>query len=277
MTAFEVATVFLSRHFVQSISGGKSKQFPIMGRTTAAYHVVGTELTGNQVAMNERVITVDDMLVGHIFSADWDEAVAHFETRGKYASEISQSLARKFDATVAQVGVLAARASSPITGENGGTVLTDANYGTSGAALAAGAFDARQVFDEANVTGTARMFVRPAQYYLMAETTSLLNKDWGGQGSFANASIPMVGGLEIVKTNQLPNTNVNSGPSKYQGNFTTTVGLVMTDFAVGTVKLVDVSVNSKYMLERLGTLVVGNLAFGSDVLRPICAIEMKTS
>jgi hypothetical protein len=277
MTAFEINCVFRDKVFRQSISGGKTKQFPIMGRNTAAYHTVGTEITGNQVAVAEKNITIDDMLVSSVFLSDWDEAVQHYEVRSKHAAEIGRALAVKMDKTLAQCGVLAARASSVIDGEDGGTQLTDANYATSGAALAAGAFDVRQIADENSLTGTLSMFVRPAQYYLLAETTSLLNKDWGGRGSFAKAEIPEVAGLEIVKTNNLPSTNINSGPSKYQGNFTNTQALIMSQDAVGVLTLIDVAVNSKYMLERLGTFVLGNMAFGADWLRPICAHELKSA
>lgn len=276
MTAYEIACVFKDRVFRQSIKGGKSKQFPIMGRNSAAYHTVGNEITGNQVYVAEKVITLDDMLVSSVFLSDWDEAQLHYEVRSKHAAEIGRALAVKMDKTLAQCGVLAARASSPLTGENGGTSLTDSNYSTSGAALAAGAFDVRQVADENNLTGKLAMFVRPAQYYLMAETTSLLNKDWGGAGSFAKAEIPEVAGLEIVKTNNLPSTNINSGPTKYQGDFRYTQALVMSPDAVGLLQLIDVSVNTKYMLERLGTFILGNMAFGADTLRPICAHELKT-
>lgn len=277
MTAFEQGTAFMAHHFVRSISGGKSSQFPMLGRTTAAYHTVGTEMLGNVIAHNERIITVDDMLVAHTFIAEWDEMVNHYEVRSRYASEIGRALAQKFDRTVAQTGVLAARASSPITGENGGSVLTDANYGTSGAALASALFDAKVIFDESDVTGTPHLFLRPAQHALMVETTSLLNKDWGGSGSFSAGTIGDVNGVGIVKTNNLPNSNINTGPSKYQGNFSTTVGLFMTDMAVGTVKLKDVAIASEWQLSRLGWLTVGRLAFGSGILRPICAIELKTS
>lgn len=277
LTAFDQETKFLAHHFVQSINGGKSAQFPILGRTSVAYHTVGTELVGQTIAHNERVIDVDDMLVSHAFSADWDEKVNHYEYRSKYSKQIGAALAQQFDKTIAQVGVLAARAASPITGENGGSVLTDANYGTSGAALAAAAFDCKQLFDESDVAGVPRMFLRPAQFYLMGETTSILNKDWGGAGSYSKGMVGPVADIEIVKTNNLPKTNVNTGPTKYQGNFSTTVGLVMTDMAVGTVKLQDVAIGTEYQLSRLGTLIVGRLAFGSGVLRPVCAIELKTA
>lgn len=278
LTAFEIACVFASKHFVQSISKGKSAQFPILGRNSASYHSVGQDILGNQMAANERVITIDDMLVSSAFVADWDEMVNHYEVRSKYSKEIALALAYKFDATVAQVGVLAARAASPVTGENGGSTITDANFATSGAALAAGAFDAAQTFDVANVASEGRnFFVRPAQYYLMAETTSILNKDWGGSGTYSDGKVLRVAGLDIVKTNQLPSTVVNVGPTAYQGDFSTTVGLVMNSDAVGTVKLVDISVASEYSLARLGTLTVGKMAFGSGILRPVGAIEMKTA
>lgn len=277
LTAFEQATIFLSHHHVRTITEGKSVQVPMIGRNSAAYHTVGQDILGTAVPHNERVLTIDDMLVSSAFIADWDELVNHYEVRGPYSKEIAAALAKKFDRQVAQIAVLAARASSPITGENGGSVLTDANYATSGAALAAAAFDAGQIFDESEVTGTPRMFLRPAQYALMAETTSIMNRDWGGSGSFSAGKVGDVNGISIVKTNSVPSTNVNSGPSKYQGNFSTTVGVVMTDMAVGTVKLKDVSVRSEYDLSRLGTLMVGALAVGSDILRPICSIELKTS
>ena len=277
MTAFEQATVFMSKHFNQPISGAKSKQFPILGRASASYHTVGAEITGSAIAHNERVITVDDMLQSNVFVADWDEMVNHYEVRSKYSDELARKLAQIFDKTIAQVGVLAARASSPITGENGGSVLTDANYGTSGAALAAACFDARQIWDESEITSNPNFFVRPAQYQLLAETTSILNKDWGGSGSYSRGSVGPISDINVVKTNNLPNSNVNTGPSKYQGNYSTTVGLFMTDMAVGSVTLKNVSVKSEYQLSRLGTLMVGTLAFGAGVLRPICAIEAKTS
>lgn len=277
MTAFEINTVFLNRHMRRPISNGKSAQFPILGRSTASYHTVGTELLGEKIPQNELVITVDDMLVAHTFIAEWDEAVNHYEVRSAFSNELGLALAYQFDRTVAQTGVLTARASAPVTGESGGTALTDANYATSGAALAAGAFDAAQTFDEKNITGDRNFFVRPAQYYLMAETTSILNKDWGGSGTYSEGDVMKVAGLSIIKTNQLPSTNVNTGPTKYQGNFSTTVGLAMIPAAVGTVQLRGVNTRASYDERRLGTLVVSKMLTGTGSLRPAGAIEFKTS
>lgn len=280
MTSFETECVFRDKHMRRPISGGLSAQFPVVGRNSAAYHTPGTELLGNNIAQGEVVITVDDILVSHVFVSEWDEKVNHYELRSQYAKESGLALAYQYDRTVAQLGVLAARASSILSAdanEPGGTAITDAAYTTSGAALAAGAFDAAQVFDEKRVIGDRFMYVRPAQYYLMAETTSILNKDWGGSGSFAKGQVGEIAGLKIVKTIHLPSSNITAGPAKYQGNFTTTQGLVMTNAAVGSVELMTPSVRADYDARRLGTLVVAKMAWGSGILRPACAIELKSA
>lgn len=280
MTSFETECVFRDKHMRRPISGGRSAQFPIVGRNTASYHTPGTELLGNNIAQSELVITVDDILVSPVFVSEWDEKVNHHELRSQYAKESGLALAYQYDRTIAQLGVLAARAASPLSadaGEFGGTQLTDAAYATSGAALAAGAFDAAQVFDEKRVIGDRFMYVRPAQYYLMAETTSILNKDWGGSGSFAKGQVGEVANLKIVKTIHLPSTNVNTGPSKYQGNFTATQALVMATGAVGSVELMTPSVRADYDPRRLGTLVVAKIAWGSGILRPALSLEMKSA
>jgi len=50
--------------------------------------------------------------------------------------------------------------------------------------------------------------------------------------------------------------------------------LVMTKDAVATVKLMDMSVESEYQINRQGTLVVSKYAMGHNVLRPACAVAL---
>jgi hypothetical protein len=52
------------------------------------------------------------------------------------------------------------------------------------------------------------------------------------------------------------------------------IGLVMTTDAVATVKLMDLSVESEYQINRQGTLMVSKYAMGHNVLRPACAIAL---
>lgn len=279
MTAFEESNVVLDKHMVRSISNGKSAQFPATWKVSASYHTPGAEIVGQASNVSERVITIDDLLISDVFLANIDEAMSHYDVRSVYSQEAGRALSREWDKNVLQLGVLAARASATITGGNGGTVLTNASYGSDGATLAAGMFSAAQKLDEKDVPENDRyMYVKPAQYYLLAQTTNVLNRDWGGTGAYAEGSVLKVAGIAIVKTNNLPTTDLSSDtPAKYAGNFATTVGLVMNKMAVGTVKLLDLSSEMAYDIRRQGTLIVSKYALGSGILRPECAVELKTA
>ena len=69
LTAFSENNVFNERmQTVRTISSGKSAQFPVLGTATAAYHTVGTPLVGaNQIKANEKIISIDDLLISQAF------------------------------------------------------------------------------------------------------------------------------------------------------------------------------------------------------------------
>lgn len=277
MTAFEINTVFMTKNMVRTIKNGKSAAFPIVGRATARYHTPGTEINGTAVGQNERVITIDDMLISDTFVAEIDELRNHYDVRRIFSKEAGLALAYAFDRNVAQVGVLAARTATNLTGEPAGSAIAVSGMNTTASVLRAAIFSAAQTLDEKNVTESGRnVFLRPAQFYLLAQDTTILNKDWGGAGSLASGTVPQLAGIDIVKTNQLPSTNVNTGPTAYQGDFTKTFGLVMHQAAVGTLKLLDVSTKVTEDHRRLGWLIVSKMAVGHGVLRPACAVELAT-
>lgn len=281
LVAFREATEFLGRHLVRSIASGKSAQFPATWKTSADYHTVGNEMVGKTARLGERVITIDDILKDDIFIADIDEAMAHYDFRSEYTAQTGLSLANTLDAHVAQVGCLAARASATITGAYGGAQLTNAAYATDGAVIAAGLYDAAQTFSEKDVPDGMQknVFLRPAQFYLLAQTPDVYNKDWteGNNGGYDTGKVYQVADLTVVKTNHLPSTNIATGPSAYQGDFSNTVGLIMAPQAVGTVKLMDVRTKMEEKATRLGTFIVSYLAVGHGILRPECAVEMITA
>jgi len=279
MTAFEEANVTLDKHMIRSINSGKSAQFPATWKVSAAYHTPGAEIVGQSSNVSERTISIDDLLIADVFLADIDEAMSHFDVRSVYAMEAGRALAKQWDKNVLQLGVLAARATATVTGGNGGSVLTNASYGSDGATLAGGMFAAAQKLDEKDVTENDRyMYVKPAQYYLLAQTTNVLNRDWGGTGAYAEGSVLKVAGIAIQKSNHLPSTDLSSvTPAKYAGNFSTTVGLVMNKGAVGTVKLLDLATEAGWDIRRQGTLLLAKYAIGSGILRPECAVELKTA
>lgn len=277
LTAFHRENVFLNRSMVRTIQNGRSAQFPATGTVVASYHTPGTELNGTTIAAAERTINIDDLLVAQVFIARIDEAKNHYDVRSIYSDEAGKVLSETMDANIAQVAVLAARASATITGGNGGSVLTNAAYGTDSTVLASGLFTAAQTLDEKNVGAERNVFLRPAQYYLLAQNTNLINQWYGGKGAISDGTILKVAGIEVVKTNALPRTNITTGVTTYQGNFSTTVGLVMNKAAVGTVKLLDLATESDYDIRRQGTLIVSKYAVGHGILRPECAVELKTA
>jgi hypothetical protein len=284
MTAFEENNVVMDKHTVQSISSGKSAAFPATWKVSASYHTPGAEIVGQTSNANERVIIIDDLLIASVFIADIDKAKSHYETQAEYAKQAGLALAYRWDKNVLQTGVLAARAAATITGGYGGYTSTSTTtlYKTSATDLAAGIYLAMQNFDEKDIPegDTKYCFVKPAQYYLLAQSTALINRDWGGQGSYSDGSIVRIGGAPLVKTNHLPTTSISTNTGEqntYSGDFTKTAALLMTKSAVGTVKLMDLSTEMGYDIRRQGTLLLAKYAIGHGILRPECAAELKTT
>lgn len=284
MVAFETACVTKDKHFVRTISQGKSASFPATWKVTAGYHTPGAEIVGQNSNVAERVITIDDLLISSVFIPNIDEAKNHFDYRSIYSNECGIALAMNWDRNILQTGLLAARASATVTGAFGGASLTSTGtlYRTSATDLVAGITAAAQAMDEKDVPASQRRFtyLRPAQYYLLATTpnTLLVNRDYvAGNGDLSKAQIGEVAGTTLVKTNQLPNSVVNTGPTAYQGDFSKTAFLTMTDAAVGTLKLMDLSSEMAYDIRRQGTLMVSKYAMGHGILRPECAVEGKTT
>jgi hypothetical protein len=282
MTTFSNKNIMLGKTRVRNIRNGKSAAFAATGVVTANYHVPGTELVGQTTKAAERIINIDSLLVADVFVANIDEAMAEYEVRSIYSNESGVALADRMDTQLLRVAVLAARASSTITSGNGGTVVTDADADVNGASLAASIYAMAQAFDEKNVPDMDRdVFVKPAQYYLMAQNTDLINRDWtGGNGDIAKGTIEMIGGFRVNKTNHVPTANyagVTGENNTYNGTFNTTIAVALCKPAVGTVKLLDLAVESEYSVRHQGTIIVSKYAVGHGILRPECAGEIKLS
>lgn len=278
LTAFNTANIMMDKHQVRTISHGKSASFPLMGKNTAAYHTPGTEIDGNEIEHAELEIFIDDLLISPVFIANIDEAMNHYEVRAEYSKQCGESLALEADQKILQTAILAARASANLTGGDGGATITEGtatDFATDGAKIAEALYTAAQTLDEKNVSATDRAaYFKPAQYYLLPQSTGNINRDWNGAGSFADGTIKNIAGIPIFKTNNLPQTNVTTGPATYQGDFSKVKGLVMQRAAVGTVKLLDLATESDYSVRHQGTLMVAKYAMGHGILRPECAVEL---
>jgi hypothetical protein len=286
MTTFETTCVMKDKQLVQTISNGKSAQFPVTGTAAAAYHTPGQNILEgdngllSKIGKNEKVISIDGLLTASAFIANIDEAMNHYDTRAIYTTELGRALAYAWDKRSLQALVLAARASATITGGNGGSVLSKgATVATTGAVLAAAIFEAAQKLDEKDVPENDRYcVVRPAQYFLLAQTTDVINKQWGGSGVYADGTVLKVAGISIIKSNFLPKTNISAVTGEnntYSGDYSDTTAVVFQKGAIGTVKLLELATDMDYLTTHQGTLMVSKYAVGTGILRPEASVEIS--
>lgn len=282
--AYAEQNILMPLTTIRTISSGKQAQFPVMGRASAAYVTPGTQVLGDsQIPGNEVLVNIDSLLVADTFIANIDEAMSQFEVRSHYAKILGRAMAYQNDKNTAIVAYLAARASANATGLPGGTSLINANAANDAVTLAGQLFAAQQQLDLNWVPPEDRHAVlAPAQYYMLTQATNLLNREWGGNGSISEGKIWKVAGLEIHKSNNLPNgQNITTNPTgafnTYNGNFTNNVAAVFHREAVATVKLLDIALETEYMVSRQGTLFVAKQAIGTAPLRPEAAIEIRTA
>ena len=294
LTSFERASATEGADMVRAIASGKSAQFPVMGRISAAYHTPGTEITGSDVNHNEKVITINDLLISSVFLSNIEEAKNHYDVRGAYSSEIGRALAFQKDKHILQTIGQAAKTTTANVGDASypaGTVLTNTNIASATDATAANAmidelFSAAKALDDNYVPKEGRKcFLRTEEYYKLANATNAINVDFSGNGSIAEGRVQRIAGIDLIPVPHFVSSNVTSGAdagSATQGGSTPQavdlsnfVALICHPSAVGTVKLMDLAVESEYDIRRQGTLMVAKYATGHGVLRPEAAVGIK--
>jgi hypothetical protein len=308
LTTFEESNIMKGLHNVRTISSGKTAQFPATGIASATYHSAGeslleTESAGaskylSDIKKNEITIAIDDVLIASTFLANIDELKTHFDVRSIYAQELGKALAKRFDIAVMKTLVAGARQSATVSGGNGGIQVTGQDD-TTGTGLLNALFEVAEKLDENDIPADDRYaIVTPAQYYKLIsdpDTNIALNRDYGGEGSVAQGSVPMIAGIRIYKSNHLSDVkaladasagttdDANDGVNNdvfgdngvgYDGNFTATKFLAGHKAGLGTVKLLDLATESEYQIERQGTLFVAKYAMGHGVIRPEACVEV---
>jgi len=284
LTAFNELNIFMPLHQVRTITSGKAATFNHTGKAVARYHVAGTAILGDQkIKHAETTINIDDKLISNVFIDELEEAKNHYDVRSEYSKQLGAALSRAFDEKIARVIALTARSANKIDDLPGGSRLVDAAAATDASVLSAMFFDAAQTFDEKDVwEGERYATFKPAQFYLLAQHKDNLNKDWGGRGEYAKATLPEIANIQIHKSNNIPSgvvAAVAGENNTYDGDFSTTVGLIFQKAAAGTVKLMDLAMQQSgadFELMYQGTMMVGKYAMGSGSLRPECAIEVAT-
>lgn len=292
LTAFQERILTLDKHNVRSIQNGKSAQFPKTWKATAEYHTAGQEMLGNDIDTTEVVITIDGLLVAHVGIYDLDEKMAHFEVTSEFSSELGRSLARTFDKNVMRQVILAARtaADGPFPG---GNLVVDAGLTNSGTVDGKLWIDAirsariamfnKDVPEEGPFYMAVNATVYDAIKYAKDASGNYLviNRDFGmGAALAGREEFLTVDGVTIYKSRTIPNTNETADTSvftKYRANYATTTGILWTPMAVGTVKLMDIAMETERDVRRQEDFMVSKMAVGHGTLRAECATEFKTA
>lgn len=256
---------------------------------------------GTRFRHSEKVINIDDVLVASTFVADIDDMKNHYDVRSIYAKELGRALAYTADKNLIRTVIAGARRSTNRFGNSDAVYLgSQIDLGDSTiteAELIAGIFSVAQKMDEKNVPADGRYCIlTPANYYKLVNADGskiAINKDTGGVGSFAKGQVVEIAGIRILKSNHIPTTDESStaipphnsaqvkndvfganGIGYGAANFSTTQGIAFQTEGVGTVKLMDLAVDTDYITERLGTLMLAKYAMGHDVLREECCYEI---
>jgi len=302
LTAFEERNVFMPLHRTRTISNGKSAQFPLTGAADAKYHTPGSLIQADAIKHGERTVTVDDLLISSQFISNIDEAMNHYDVRSIYSKEAGYALANTADKNIARILAKAASITDATkaaaafgTAFNEEVYTANQNIGTTaaqatdGKAIVDSIYAALEEFDKKDVTGDKVCVLPPSQYYALLNTSDVtastwLNKDVGGAGSVAAGVVPQVGGVRIMMSNHIPQADESttsatpdplSRAGAYKGNYSKVRGLIFTEDAAATVKLLDLGVESEYQIDRQGTIMVAKYAMGHNILRPGCAISLN--
>jgi len=293
ITSFDRASKTAGADMVRSISNGKSASFPVMGRVGASYHAVGTEITGSDVNSNEKVITINDLLISSVFVSNIEEAKNHWDVRSAYSTEMGRALSFQKDKHILQTIGQATLASANVTGGDATTNVVNTGIASSTDATAANAmidaiFAAAKELDANYVPSEGRKcFMRLEEYYKLANATNAVNVDFSGgaNGGVASGKVARIAGIELVPVPHFVSSNVtsgadagsatNGGSTPQAVNLSNFVALVSHPSAVGTVKLMDLAVEKEYDIRRQGTLTVAKYSMGHGVLRPEAAVGIK--
>ena len=231
------------------------------------------------------MITIDDLLISHAFISNLDEAKNHYDVRSIYSQELGSALAKKLDQNLVQLAIIGARAGATVTGVGSAQVITDADAHTSASSFVDSIYEASQMLDEADVPDDDRYCIMtPDQYYLALGNDKSINRDFGGTGVYQEGKLLRIAGMNVIKSNSavsaftdLSSASTTGQNNTYRGDFSTTKAVCIHKSAVGTVKLLDLALESERDARRQGNLMIAKMAVGSDYLRSESAVEIKIS
>lgn len=267
--------------YVMQMASGKAHDFPIIGRKRdATDHTPGEIILGGTLEHNSVTIAVDNVTHDAAFIAEIDELLNHYPLVDPYAKQLGESLASTSNGRIARSFILASRVTDePYTGGPLPSYAYDANMKTDPSKLEDAAFAGVEHIRQNDIGGGAATYFLPwKQQLLLARYSGIDTVDTSGSANRAAGTVGQIAGIGVKGTNSIPNTNYTSDSfAKYNGDFTTTVGVIANKMAVGTLRRRAMKTTITAQPDRLGHLLIASQLEGHGALRPECAFEVATA
>lgn len=309
LTAFTRTSVTMNKHLVRSIQSGKSAQFPVLGRTKAAYLQPGENLDDKRKDMKhtEKTINIDGLLTADVLIYDIEDAMNHYDVRSEYTAQLGESLALAADGAVlaemAKLCNLPDASNENIDGLGTASVLEVGEAATLqgdqvklGQAIIAQLTLARARLTKNYVPSADRTFYTTPDNY-SAILAALMPNAANYQALIdpATGSIRNVMGFEVIEVPHLTaggagddreesTTNQKHAfPATASGDtkvaLDTVVGLFCHRSAVGTVKLKDMALERARRANYQADQIIAKYAMGHGGLRPeaVGALVFRTA
>ena len=301
LSAFEEYCVFKGKTKERNIRGGKSMAFPISGKQESRYHQPGTEITGgtnDPSDLNERILTLDSLMIADAAIAEVDELMAYWPARQEITRELGRALAYEYDKRVARIIFSAANNSTePLakainTGRTGSTVTLGTDYTAAAAtrqgkgdALVNAIFDARIAMEKKDVpTDNLYAIFGPDDFYAITMSSRAINTDFnsgGGNGTIADGKTLMVAGIPLFSSNHVsqPAYTLVAGDcnAEYAQDLSSNKGLVFHKDCAGVLTMLSPALqvtSGDWNVSHQSTLMVARQNIGMGVLRAECAVSI---
>lgn len=135
-----------------------------------------------------------------------------------------------------------------------------------GNSIIAAMFTGRSALNVKNVTATPSVFMAPADYYNLVQSTRGTNNDYtSNNGGIDSGSIRQVAGFSVGWTNHLDKTDQSLGSGI---DATKLIAIMYTKDVFGVVKAMDIMSEANYDFRRLGHQLTSYYAIGMGALNP---------
>lgn len=303
LNALKRSTVFKGLIKTRNIKGGKSFDFQITGRATAAYVTPGVPLLGGLASnspsdVNVKNIAVDGLMAADQAVFDLDQLMNYADVASEFFEQLGIALAWETDKRIARIIYAGANSTTePLsrsinTGRTGFKKTLTAGYATAsktskGDELVSAIGDIKVAMVKKDVDlSTLVCVLPPDEYDFLTEGTRVINADFNNSaagpsnGTLANGLVQRVKGIPIMWSNHLvqPAYTLSSFDKNadYAQDLSKCRGLIFSREAVGMLtlrapKLQMTRPDGDFNIQYQSTLAVATQSIGIGRLRDECA------